>query len=284
MARAPGARGLGLLYPVFTGLGIVDTRGKYVFYPHRHSGYEVILVDRGTYVCKLNDVELVLGADEIVVVKPGDWHEDYCEPPLRYFGVTFRFDDEGQGPVVMPSLFADGVRPEMQRLRVDRRVFWPLVRRIQREANPPDEFSAHVQDALLLEFFWHLVRGLPRAVLCTQFRDLSFQQAFPQQLRRLFRAHAGRQMSVAEMAVRLGMSESSLAHRCTSMLGESPARAFLKYKMERAETLLRDTVLSVKEVGTVLGFEDPTHFSRTFRRLQGSAPSVFRQQHRRANG
>jgi AraC family transcriptional regulator, transcriptional activator of pobA len=36
--------------------------------------------------------------------------------------------------------------------------------------------------------------------------------------------------------------------------------------------------MSVSEIGYPLGFDDPSYFSRFFRRYQGCAPAEFREQ------
>lgn len=276
--RAPGRAESPRIAPVFTRMGIINVTGDYIFRPHRHPQYEVILVDRGRYECKVNGQEFTLGRNEVVVVKPGDWHEDFCNPPLRYFGLTFHLQpdlDEASGA---PRLFADNVAPEMQIFRMKDRTIWRLVRRLQEESDRPDPFSAHVQDAVLLEFFWHMVRALPREAVSDQFLDLSLQQVFPAQLMRMFRTNITKPLSIVEMAERMGMSESSLAHKCKAMLGVSPARAFLKARLERAATLLRTTSMLAKEIAPMVGFDDPYVFSRAFKRLHGVSPDHYRKQ------
>jgi len=273
--RARGGESLPRIVPVFTGLGIIHLRGPYDYPRHQHQAYEVILVDMGHYRCKLNDVALSLERDGILVVKPGDWHEDFCEPPLRYFGVNFYLDPQWQGPESL-GLFCDAVTPEQQRFQSDRSLFWALVKDIQDEAAAADALAPQIQDALLLEFFWRLVRALPREAISSAFLDASFDHAFPAQVRRLFQTHLATQLSVAEMAEKLNMSESSLAHKCTAILGESPARAFLRCKLERACVLLAHTAMPVKEIAFRLGFEDPYHFSRAFRKFFGKPPSACR--------
>ena len=274
VGTAEGAR----IAPTFTRLGIVDAKGKYIFYPHRHTSYEVIIVDQGTYVCRLNGKALTLQPDQILVVKPGDWHEDECEPRLRYFGLSFEFGHKWEHVDEAPGLFVADVRPEMQRISVERAAFWPLIQRISAEAECIDEVSAQVQDALFLEFFWLLVRALPKRVVSSRFLDLSFQQTFPMQLHRLFRSGVSSKLTVSEMAARLGISESSLAHKCKAALGVSAAKAFMTYKMERAAALLRNTAMTVKQIAFLVGFDDPSQFSKAFKRLNGQSPSQFREQ------
>ena len=138
-----------------------------------------------------------------------------------------------------------------------------------------------MQDALLLEFFWRLIRALPKEALDADFLDASFDDAFPARMRRFFQTHLDRNLSVPEMAEMLGMSESSLAHKCKAILGYSPARAFLACKMERAGWLLAHTEMNVKEIAFRLGFADPYHFSRTFKRFLGKSPSACRKKPRK---
>ena len=47
--------------------------------------------------------------------------------------------------------------------------------------------------------------------------------------------------------------------------------------MERARQLLRDTEMGVAQVGFEVGYTDPGHFGRTFRRLVGCTPLSYRR-------
>ena len=78
------------------------------------------------------------------------------------------------------------------------------------------------------------------------------------------------------MAAALGMSESSLAHKTKAILGVSPAKAFLAFKMKRALHHLQHTSMPVKEIAFRLGFTDPYHFSRAFKRVFDKSPAAFR--------
>jgi AraC-like DNA-binding protein len=276
--RAAGRTNARRVYPVFNRAALTESRGEYHFRPHRHPGYEVIVVRRGVYRAGLNGEPFALRPGQGLVAKPGDLHEDICRPPLVYFAVGFELVSDLEAAPEPPALFAPGVAPSLQVFRVDLTSAWPLVRRIQEEAGRPDEFSAHVQDALLLEFFWMLLRALPREAVSDLFLDLSLSQAFPAQLMRVFRANLSRSLNLAEMARLMGISRSTLSHKCRSLLGVSPARAFNRCRMERGAQLLCNTSLQVKEVAFRLGFEDQFAFSRAFRRHFGQSPSDLREE------
>jgi len=47
--------------------------------------------------------------------------------------------------------------------------------------------------------------------------------------------------------------------------------------MQTAKQLLETTFFSVKEIGTLAGFNDGSHFVRNFKRLYGVTPSEHRE-------
>ncbi len=78
------------------------------------------------------------------------------------------------------------------------------------------------------------------------------------------------------MAKALGMSERSLSNRCRSLFGNSPTRMFVKYKLERARILVAQTDLTMAHISKHLGFENPYHFSKVYKRVHGVAPTQHR--------
>ena len=55
-----------------------------------------------------------------------------------------------------------------------------------------------------------------------------------------------------------------------------PGRYLHTMRMQRARVLLERTFLNVREVMARVGFRDPSHFARDFRRFHGVAPSALR--------
>lgn len=51
------------------------------------------------------------------------------------------------------------------------------------------------------------------------------------------------------------------------------------YRMEHALQLLENSRLTIEEIADRTGYNSADHFSRTFRRIYGTAPSVYRKKH-----
>lgn len=92
--------------------------------------------------------------------------------------------------------------------------------------------------------------------------------------------HVSQEISVALLAEMEHLSDSHYRAVFRKMTGLSPQAYILLTKLNYASTLLRQTNISIKEVGMQVGYQDPQYFSRLFRRQYGVSPRQYRQQHR----
>ncbi len=87
-----------------------------------------------------------------------------------------------------------------------------------------------------------------------------------------------RAWTVAELARKAHMSESSLAHRFTEETGMSPVRYAQERRMAKAKEML---LMSNEPIGVIaesLGFVNAFHFSTRFRKVTGQSPRAYRSQ------
>ena len=82
--------------------------------------------------------------------------------------------------------------------------------------------------------------------------------------------------SVGELAAAVGMSRSRLHRRLVRNGGLSPGAWIRRARLERAATLLRTTDQPVGRIASAVGYTDPAHFTRSFKRERGLTPSAFR--------
>jgi AraC-like DNA-binding protein len=79
-------------------------------------------------------------------------------------------------------------------------------------------------------------------------------------------------LTVAQLASAARLSASRFAHLFQAEAGISPARYLQIVRLTRARTLLETTALSVREAMERVGFRDPSHFARDFRRHHACSP------------
>ncbi len=261
------------LRPVFEDFHLLTTAGRYEYPRHQHGNYELILVERGPYRCELNGAELELAMGALLVVKPGDWHADHFRAGQRHYVLHFRLlPAEAAG--LSPRLFHERVRAEEQVIRGEHGENAVFLEELRREAEGAQAFAGAVQDALLEALFWRVVRHLTPSGLSPEMVRLPKAEAKRAELAAAFAEWVERRGDVGDVAAALAISARQLANRCQAAFGESPARLLAEFKVRRAEELLRHRDLRVQEVSDRLGFANPFHFSRVFKRLRGQPPSA----------
>ncbi|WP_341346915.1 helix-turn-helix domain-containing protein [Paenibacillus sp. FSL H3-0469] len=87
----------------------------------------------------------------------------------------------------------------------------------------------------------------------------------------------GSTLTLPELAKHAGVSKQHLIYIFNAETGVSPIEYFLRLKIQRAGHLLDLTELSIKEVGSAVGINDPYYFSRLFKRISGFSPSSYRR-------
>jgi AraC-like DNA-binding protein len=86
--------------------------------------------------------------------------------------------------------------------------------------------------------------------------------------------------SVADLAARAHMGETSFRAAFTRTMGMAPRRYLEERRVEHAARALAETDRPVAEISRAVGYDDPYHFSRVFRRVKGLSPRQYRRQAR----
>jgi transcriptional regulator GlxA family with amidase domain len=85
-----------------------------------------------------------------------------------------------------------------------------------------------------------------------------------------------RPLRLTALAKQVNLSPSRFAHLFRRETGQSPARYLHDLRVDCALMLLYDSTLSIKEVMALVGFNDPSHFTRDFAERHSVTPTEFR--------
>ena len=86
-----------------------------------------------------------------------------------------------------------------------------------------------------------------------------------------------RPLTMTDLAVAINLSPSRFRALFVAQTGIGPLRYLQRMRLRRARLLVERTFLSVKEVMALVGYNDPSHFARDFRRKHGAPPTAFRR-------
>ena len=96
--------------------------------------------------------------------------------------------------------------------------------------------------------------------------------------------HLDKPLQVATLAAQANISPSHFFALFKRRIGSAPMDYFTRLRMQRACRLLERTSLSVKEVASELGYDDPFYFSRVFKSVNQMAPSDYRAAQKEMTG
>lgn len=90
-------------------------------------------------------------------------------------------------------------------------------------------------------------------------------------------AHLYSSISIVELARLTGRSLSTFKRDFETQFTATPANFIKEKKLEKALELLQSTELSVSEICYEVGFQDTSHFTKTFKQKYNQSPSEYRK-------
>lgn len=240
--------------------------------PHRHARlHQVLLVARGGGRGTLDGEGWVLSNGDLANVPAGCVHGYAFTPGTEGWVVTIPSEvlDEGLAE-------GEGLRPLLAR---------PLVVTASEEivATTRAIFAAFDSRAFARA---HELRA--RAALLAGLVARAIAETVPEGdapadsgLRRRFEAlvdaHFAEHLAVSDYAARLGITPTHLSRVMRAATGRPATAAILERIIREARRDLAYSNLSIAQVAYGLGYDDPAHFSKVFRRATGLSPRDFRR-------
>ncbi|MGB3456567.1 MAG: AraC family transcriptional regulator [Litorimonas sp.] len=90
-------------------------------------------------------------------------------------------------------------------------------------------------------------------------------------------ANYSRSVTIEDLAAEAGLSTAHFSRLFKETVGETPYRFLTLFRVERARDMLNDPARPMVDIALACGFSDQAHFSRTFAKVVGMPPSVFRK-------
>jgi AraC family transcriptional regulator, arabinose operon regulatory protein len=225
---------------------------------------------KGRGWCTLTNTRFEARPGDIMVVPAGEPHAYGSDPDDPWTVHWFH----AMGANVPRLLEHLGVRREAPIVHVGRSAQLEALFAEMREALEDDYSEQRLLYAA--QTLAHLMGVMIRLHLSVRHRQPTASQRVASTLQhvkgRLAAAH-----TVPELAALAELSPSRYSELVRSSTGYSPKEYVMRLRMHRAAQLLDTTELPVKAIALEVGFADPLHFSRAFRRINEQSPRGYRQ-------
>ncbi len=253
--------------------------------PHVHEFYQIVWFRRGNGTHRIDFVDYPVRDNTIFFISPGQIHafdgnDDYSGV-IVLFNASFLVDEETSESIFLKyNVFnAYDSLPYYKVNEEEAERLMLLVNEMNREYSLTGAFAHKDYMQYLVRLFLIRVQRsgerqeLPKLYVSSIANRtfVRFRQLLEQNFRRIH--------TVKEYADMLSISSRTLTKYVSESAHTSPLRIINDRIVLEAKRQLQHTALSIKEIGFSLGFEDPSYFVKFFKRMTGSMPGEFREQH-----
>ena len=247
--------------------------------PHRDDHYLLMMATQGRFILNLDFDEVAFTGPALLVVLPGQVHHiiDTTDPQ----GWIVSFDSsllDGEFQLVLEKGFTTPVVVDRQTDFYQQTVaLLALIEKIQ--AGVADTYTGRTTHALLTALLsliaGQLIAGVPETK-AKESRGAIIEQSF----RQLLKQHYTRWKQPNQYAAELAVTVAHLNDTVKEITGSSVSTHIRQRSILEAKRLLSFTDLSVKEIGYAIGYDEPVHFGKLFKKATGFTPLHFRRQFR----
>jgi AraC family transcriptional regulator, transcriptional activator of pobA len=246
--------------------------------PHRHTFYEILYLTAGSGYHIVDFEPHKVEPPIFYFISPGQVHfwelNQVFEGNFVMFNEDFLvFPSSGLSTIEEVSFFHTiGEAPELYLNEAQSMKTTGLLRLMDNEYKVKETNRTSV----LRAYLHILIAQLQRLTAGnTKGRRSAPQPSIVRKFKHLVTENFLRNLSVQDYADMMGVSSSHLGNTLKSMTGFTPAQLIHNEMILEAKRMLIHTELTVSEVGYRLNFEDPSYFSRFFKREVGVNPSQF---------
>ncbi|MHA6529077.1 helix-turn-helix domain-containing protein [Paenibacillus sp. BAC0078] len=253
--------------------------------------FELLYVCQGAAATTMLGQRHILEAGQLILLPSGVLHQNeaLAAPFTRFLGIHFDYFGEldiqtdadmvvNESAVQSTKFAVEACAESMTPLSVSP-IYTPPLPCIQLMEQLVDEFTMRLTGyelvcrALLLNILAYLLRS-PASALTSSHSEHSSKIA---EIISLIEASPGASWTNKNISEKLHMSIDHTAKLFRQIAGKPPGEFVQTIRHREARRLLRETELSIEQVGEAAGYPDIHYFSRIFRRLEGIPPREYRK-------
>lgn len=248
-----------------TGFTVIERELSADYPLHWHEFYEIEYILSGSGTFYINDVAFPARPQTLFFMTPLDFQRITVTEPIRLLNLMF--EERRIHPELLDHLTTCAALPDFDPA-------W--LHRLREEAAANRTWNALFIDQLLGCILIEVSRGMPRRP------DEDLSASLPPAVRqalRLIRLRFRDDITLESVAAAVGFSPSYFSTLFHRSLGTTFVAYLASLRLDYAAKLLKMTDLSVTDVCFYSGFNNFSHFLRSFKARYGLSPLTYRKRH-----
>lgn len=255
--------------------------------PNHHDNYEMVYIKRGMAVFEIGDQPVPIGANDIIIIKPGQPHrfsvdsDNGCE----FIVLNFKFQNSIDGhfsqvPIGDFLNFVTGKESgSFIKLKVSQKnEIVILMNRILKERQSNEIGNDLLECLMVMELFVLISRALKMEWENNIKTRSPKVKELIQVAVNYINNNYERDISLGDIAHFVFLSPSYFTRAFKEEVGMSPINYLLKTRIERAKELLKETQMKVSDIALGVGFANQQRFNEIFKKYTGITPLHYRKQ------
>ena len=252
---------------------------------HMHDYIELVYVFSGSGMHYVNDIPYHLSRGSLLFIDFGQVHEYTCLDNMSYVNFKLRpeyFSDSLKGKTSIKDIFSLAEFQKLPKNENSRMAHFEghLCLRIEQLI-----FSILEENLTRAPGFKNIIKNSLRNLLIQLKRNLinenefSHETAVPERLRAALdyiNEHCGEKITLKKASDICSYSEVYFSRLLKTYFGCGFSEYLMKRRINKAMNLLIETDISIQEISIISGFNNKTHFYRTFKKYIGVKPSFIR--------
>jgi len=264
-------------------------RDEWEFPLHKHNFFELIFIERGKGLHRLNNVTFEYEKGAIFLLTPEDEHEFEIEEKTTFGYLKFteqllsekagnnpnsKWQQKIQNVLLNPNSSPSDVVSD----ETDREHLFLLLKLLRVEYARNDLFSRQATLELFGAMMVILGRNINKKSLVITKYESKEEEKISNMLAYI-RQHVldKEKVQLKAIAGEYLMSPNYVSIFLKKHTGLSIQKLVLETKMKTAERLLKQSNLTISEIANNLGFTDVSHFNKLFKKYRGILPSLYRK-------
>ena len=244
---------------------------------HKHNHMEIAYIMSGKSIFNINNVSYEVEEGDIVLINPEEDHYgmpiSIKNPSIEFFvGFSnFKFKN-----MIENTLFLNEF-PIIKTTPSSRKKFLDLINSIIEENTLNQTGKDFMLQSYLTQFIILAIREKQQEN--TIFSE-NKKSTISKEIQTYFHEHFSEKISLEQIAKNLYLSPFYISKVFKEEIGETPINYLIKVRLENAKDLLLNRQnLSIKEISSIVGYEDAYHFSKSFKKYYGLSPAEYKKIH-----